>query len=442
MAKNSPATLKNKTIYEIYVRNHTRTGTFKDIFNDLLRIKDLGVDIIWFMPIHPIGQLNKKGTLGCPYSISDYTKINPEYGTEEDFKELIETIHSMEIDVMIDVVYNHTSHDNIYKKEHPDYYYKTKEGNYGNKIADWSDIIDLDYNNPELWQSQIDALKKWASLGVDGFRCDVAPIVPMEFWAEARKQLEEINPDILLLAETVEPHFLESVRNAGIPMASDSETYQVFDICYDYDTYGEFSNYLRGKCTLDHFLTRKRLQEAIYPDNYVKLRYLENHDIPRAKKLIPNDSLLATWTSFMFFEKGAALLYSGQEVKAEQQPSLFDKDPINWSSVDKPFISLIQRLSQLKKEPIFATGRYMIHQANVDGVIFATYATSTEVLYGIFNVGSKTGLLNVSIDDNNYLPIPALKNGNYKNLITDDYVKIENQEFPLSEQACIFRVEY
>jgi len=204
MAKDTDISLRNMTIYEVYVRNHSEKGDFNSVTDDLERIKSLGTDIVWLMPIHPVGKLNRKGSLGSPYSIYDYMQISEDYGTLDDFINLLNRAHQLNLKVMIDVVYNHTSHDSIYLTENPDFYYKKSDGSLGNKVADWSDIIDLDYANRKLWDKQIESLKYWASLGVDGFRCDVASMVPIEFWLEARQKLKEINPDIIMLAETIE----------------------------------------------------------------------------------------------------------------------------------------------------------------------------------------------------------------------------------------------
>lgn len=176
-------------------------------------------------------------------------------------------------------------------------------------MADWDDIIDLDYTNKDLWEDQISALEYWTKLGIDGFRCDVAPIVPMPFWIEARKKrIKQINPESILLAETVHPHFIEYVRSQGFYMASDSETYEAFDICYDYDTHGELIKYLSGEIDLETLLERKRMQEYIYPENYVKLRFfLENHDQPRIASLLQDEKQLIMWTAFMFFLKKVRL---------------------------------------------------------------------------------------------------------------------------------------
>ena len=152
MAANTDPKLQNQIIYSVYVRNHTPEGTFRAVIPDLDRIRALGTDIIWFLPIHPIGVEGKKGTLGCPYANRDYRSVNPEYGTLDDFKALVGEIHARGMKCMIDVVYNHTSPDSVLYNEHPEFFYYNAAGKPGNKMGDWADVIDLDYNNRALWQ--------------------------------------------------------------------------------------------------------------------------------------------------------------------------------------------------------------------------------------------------------------------------------------------------
>ena len=230
MAKDTLINLRNQVMYCIYVRNYGPNGTFKDVENDLNRIKDLGTDIIWFMPIHPIGVEGKKGSLGCPYSIKDYREINPEYGTMKDFKELVDKIHDAGMKCIIDVVYNHTSKDSRLLTEYPEYFYRKQDGTLGGKVGDWTDVIDLDYENRNLWKYQIDTLKMWAGI-VDGFRCDVAPLVPIDFWIKARAEVKKVNSNCIWLAETLDFGFIKYLRSKGIDCASDGEAYQAFDIC-------------------------------------------------------------------------------------------------------------------------------------------------------------------------------------------------------------------
>ena len=226
-------------MYSVFVRNHTPEGTFQALRSDLARIRALGVDIIWLMPIHPIGEKARKGTMGSPYAIRDYRAVNPEYGTVQDLKELVAHIHQLGMKCIIDVVYNHTSPDSVLAQEHPEWFYRKSDGSFGNHVGDWTDIIDLDYTNRALWQYQIDTLKQWAQI-VDGFRCDVAPLVPMEFWTAARQAVEQVRPGCIWLSESVEPGFINYLRSQNLIAHTDSEVFEVFDIAYDYDIFGIF----------------------------------------------------------------------------------------------------------------------------------------------------------------------------------------------------------
>ncbi|HLV10502.1 MAG TPA: alpha-amylase family glycosyl hydrolase, partial [Halanaerobiales bacterium] len=199
--------LKNLIIYEVFPRNHSPQGTLNQLRADIGRIKELGADIIWLMPVYPIGETAKKGQYGSPYAIRDYRKINPHLGSREDFKELVERAHQRDIQVMIDIVFNHTAADSHLIREHPDWYLLDDDGKFSRKVAEWDDIYDLDYSSSSLREYLIQTLENWARLGVDGFRCDVAPLVPLDFWAEARKRLNKIR-DIIWLAESVEKSFI------------------------------------------------------------------------------------------------------------------------------------------------------------------------------------------------------------------------------------------
>jgi len=226
--------LQKQVIYSVYVRAHTEEGTFLSLIPDLDRIKALGTDIIWFMPIHPIGVEGKKGSLGCPYANRDYRSVNPAYGTMEDFRILTEEIHRRGMKCMIDVVYNHTSPDAVLLQEHPEFYYRDENGNTGNKVGDWADVIDLDYSVPGLWDYQIESLCQWAKI-VDGFRCDVASFVPVSFWNMARSFVEKVRPGCIWLGETVHQSFGNLVRREGFGCSRDTEAYEAFDMEYEYD---------------------------------------------------------------------------------------------------------------------------------------------------------------------------------------------------------------
>ena len=302
MAKDTNKALRNDVIYSIFVRNYSEEGTFQAVERDLDRIKSLGVDIIWLMPIQPSGKKNRKGSLGSPYAISDYRAVNPEFGTMEDFIRLVDAIHEKGMKCIIDVVYNHTSPDSVLSKEHPEWFFHKQDGSFGNRVGDWWDVIDLDYSDMGLWDYQIETLKMWAKY-VDGFRCDVAPMIPFDFWIRARKEIAEIRPNAIWLAESIEPGFLVFNRSRGLASSSDSEMFQAFDICYDYDITDEFYGYLEGKNSLAEYADAINRQEAMYPDNYVKARFLENHDRLRAAFMIRDEQALRNWTAFEYFQK-------------------------------------------------------------------------------------------------------------------------------------------
>lgn len=420
MAYCTKTDLRNQVIYSIYVRNYSEEGTFLEVEKDLDRIKGLGVDIIWFLPIYPIGQEKRKGILGSPYAIADYRKVNPELGTMDDFKHLVEGIRTRGMRVMLDIVYNHTSPDSWLAKNHPEYFYKTPEGEMGNRVGDWGDIVDLDYGNKELWDYQIDTLKMWAGI-VDGFRCDVAPLVSLAFWLKAREEVARVNPECIWLSESVEPEFIVDMRAKGMTNLSDSEIFQAFDMCYDYDIFKYFRQYLNWEGTLGRYVEAVNMQEYIYPANYVKMRYLENHDQDRAKEIIPKESALRNWTAFLYFQKGATLLYAGQENQNETRPDLFNKDVINLDG-SRDISDMLRQLYQIKKLPVVAKSSYRL---SADEGLGAAIGEHKEIqgkgrLLGIFSFEGKCGQVEAGIQD-----------GTYTNMVNGKEIRIEDGKIDL-----------
>lgn len=400
MAFNTPIDLRNKVIYSVYVRNHTAEGTFDAIVPDLDRIKALGADIIWFMPIHPIGEIDKKGSLGCPYSIKDYRAVNPAYGTMESFKNLVDEIHKRDMKCMIDVVYNHTSADSVLTKEHPEWFYHNEKGEIIPRISDWTDVRDLNYSCSDLWDYQIETLKMWAEI-VDGFRCDVASIVPVEFWQKARAEVAKVKSNFIWLAESVDPGFIVYLRSVGYNANSDCEVYSAFDITYDYDVRGAYFDYIEDKIPLEKYISELNRQEYTYPANYVKLRYLENHDIPRAAHDFPNENILINRTAFMYFQKGTTMIYAGQETADSNLPSLFDIDPVNWNT-GKNLTPLMKNLTRIKALPIVASGNYKLSDAGND-IVYGEYKSNGSTLVGVFSLKDKCSTVSVNIPDGDYI---------------------------------------
>ena len=200
----------NVSIYEVNTRQYTPEGTFKAFDAHIDEIKKLGIGLVWFMPINPIGEKNRKGNLGSYYSVKDYKAVNPEFGTLEDFKETVKKVHDAGMYVIIDWVANHTAWDNVWVSEHPEFYTKDSLGNFVPPVADWHDVIDLNYDNKELWKYMIDAMKYWVKeCDIDGFRCDVAGMVPIDFWISARTELDKVKK-VFMLAEAEGPEFHEA----------------------------------------------------------------------------------------------------------------------------------------------------------------------------------------------------------------------------------------
>ena len=401
MSHNTDIRLRNQVIYSVYIRNHTPEGTFRAVIGDLDRIRELGTDIIWFLPIHPIGVKGKKGSLGCPYANRDYRTVNPEYGTLEDFKALVDAIHDRGMKCIIDVVYNHTSPDSTLTREHPEFFYKKPDGSMGNHVGDWTDVVDLDYSScRELWDYQIESLKMWAGI-VDGFRCDVASFVPVDFWCEAREACERIRPGCIWLAETVHSGFGLMSRQMGLYSANDYEMFRAFDMEYDYDVREVFDRYLKGECRLSNYIDVINFQECVYPANYIKMRCLENHDQPRICSFVKNSLALENYTAFLYYLKGTTLLYAGQEFCCRSIPSLFEKDVFPREAA-KDISGLFPQLNRMKKELLSCEDAFMGAADDEKDIAILERNDMKVRKLGIFSLKGKAAAVKVTFPDGVY----------------------------------------
>lgn len=421
MAKQTDINLRSATFYQVFPRQHSKKQNFSGVLDDLDRIENLGVDILYFLPIHPIGKKSRKGTEGSPYSIVDYYAIHEDYGTLDDFKTLVDTAHQKGMKVMIDIVINHTSRDSVLVQEKPEWFVKNEKGEFANRVGDWSDVTDLDFNQRPVWDYLIDVLKYWATI-IDGFRCDVAPLLPIEFWVEARKEVEKINPAMIWLTESVHYGFIKYLRDRGFDCSSDSQMYEAFDICYDYDIYDNMNDYLKDGKKLSKWLEEIYRQEVVYPKNYVKLRSFENHDQPRLRSKVRDHNHFMQMMALMFFIKGSPLIFSGQEHEIDHYPNLFENDVIKWlpNQSIEPFI---KQLAKLKKEKIFVDGNYDMHHS-ID-VAVLSYSLHNQFLLGIFN------LENVKIVD-----VPLI-DGNYINILNNEVISVTHGKIELNHQPMI-----
>ena len=398
MAKNTDFDLRGQLMYSVFVRNHTKEGTFRALEGDLDRIAALGTDIIWLMPIHPIGKVARKGELGSPYAISDYRGINPEYGTKEDLIHLVDEIHARGMKCTIDVVYNHTAPDSVLAAIHPEYFFCDAQGQPSRHVADWWDIVDLEYNHPGLWDYQIETLCMWAAI-VDGFRCDVASMVPVDFWSRARAAVAAVKPDCIWLAESVFRDHVYSMRAQGGYSATDSELYEAFDITYPYDVWDVFDGYFHGSHTLGEYISALNFQEGIYPTNYVKLRCLENHDQPRFAGRVNSEAELRNWMAFSYFERGTTMLYGGTEFGARKEVGLFDKDD-NFGDKQKDWQPYLMQLRDMKRK-LPLTGEYRLSVCG-DDVVLGKYNSPGISVRGIFSMKGTEGDVTVDLPDGTY----------------------------------------
>lgn len=400
----------NAVIYSIFVRNHTEKGDFLSIIPDLDRIKSLGVDIIWLLPIYPIGEKARKGEGGSPYAIRDYRGVNPEFGTREDLIKLVDAIHERGMKCIVDIVYNHTSPDSWLVENHPEYFFRNEKGEFGNKIADWSDIIDLDYDNEELWDYQIETLKQWAQI-FDGFRCDVAPMVPVDFWVRAHDAVEEVRPDAIWLAESGHPSFITELRAKNCPAGNDTDLYRAFDMCYEYDSYPFAMKCYQYQCPAQMYADLLNIQEGSLPADAIKMRFLENHDNSRIRESIKDEKTADNWTAMLYFEKGASLIYEGQEVSATHRPSIFDQEPVDWNA-GRDISDLLRKLYQIKKNerleqrPFVADGKGQ--------ALILSYGEKGNRALGWFCMQGRPELVETDLPD-----------GSYKNELTGEAVAVE-----------------
>lgn len=397
MAQNTDKTLQHKLIYSVFVRNHTPEGTFRALEDDLDRLRALGTDIVWLMPIHPIGKEGRKGTLGSPYAISDYRAVNPAYGTEEDLRHLVDTIHQRGMQCIIDVVYNHTSPDSVLAQTHPEWFFHDEQGRPGRHVADWWDIVDLDYSHKALWRYQIDTLKKWAEI-VDGFRCDVASSVPLDFWAQARQEVETVRPGCIWLAESVHGAHVLGMRKMNAYCATDTELYKAFDMTYDYDLWPWFEGCMTGKNTLQQYIDMLNYQEQTYPSGFIKMRCGENHDTPRLAHWVPEEDRLRHWLAFLYFCRGSMLLYGGTEFAPRKQVGLFDADD-NFGDRRCDMSDFLRRCKAMKQTlPLTGAVWYEVS----GGAVIGRYKSPEGERLGVFGLADSGAEVPVDMPDGVY----------------------------------------
>jgi cyclomaltodextrinase len=339
-ARPSADWVKDAVIYQIFERQYSQKGDFNSITADLDRLKNLGVTVLWLMPIHPIGREKAKGTIGSPYAVKDYYRINPDYGTKEDFKRLISESHRRGLKVIIDIVANHTAWDSVMMKN-PAFYTRNAKGEIVPPVPDWADVADLNYDNPDLRKYMTEMLVSWIrDYDLDGFRCDVAFFVPTDFWEDARAQVDKIKPETLWLAEAETPDLLT----------------KAFDLDYSWANHGIMTQVLQGNAPASEIRKTWEKQKTEMPKNSMLLRFSDNHDERRAIARFGERGALAA-QALSFTLDGVPLVYNGMEAGDTTEsgaPALFEKLPIFWQISERrpEFPRFYKAMIELRKNSV------------------------------------------------------------------------------------------
>lgn len=384
-----PEWTKNLSIYEVNIRQYTKEGTFKAFMPHLSRIKKLGTNIIWLMPIHPIGQKNRKGKLGSYYAVQDYKAVNPEFGTMEDFKALVAKAHKLGMYVIIDWVPNHTAWDNTMAKTNPEWFEKGEDGNFTPpKGTDWTDVIQLDYSQKGLRKYMIEAFKFWLKeADIDGFRCDVAGKVPTDFWNEARVELDKVK-SVFMLAEweSVELHE------------------KAFDMTYGWTLYDRLHKVCLQKEGMNANTLRTYFKKELknYPNSAYRMLFVDNHDKNSWDGTMFSQfgKGLETAIALTCVAKGMPLVYTGQEAGLDKQLKFFEKDEFTWKKHEVG--KLYQKLLKLKKK------NEALWNGNFGGEMILTKNTNSQEvfsflrkkedkkIFAIFNFSDKIQTVKIS----------------------------------------------
>lgn len=384
-----PEWVYNATTYEINIRQYTPEGTFKAFEAHLPRLKELGVDILWFMPIHPIGVDGRKGTLGSYYSVKDYKGINPEFGNIDDFKSVVVKAHELGMKVIIDWVANHTSLDAVLVSEHPEWYVHDATGKLVSPF-DWTDVAKLDYSKKELREYIINAMKYWLQdVGIDGFRCDVAAEVPTDFWNEARMELDKIKP-VFMLAEADKPELQQ----------------HAFDADYAWEFHHKMNQIAKGKenvVDLEKYLLKNI---TTYPKSAIKLNFITNHDENswNGTEFERMGDAVKTFAALSFVMPGMPLIYTGQEVGLNKRLKFFEKDPIVWND-SLNLTPFYKKLVELKKNSkalsagLNGADIFRI-KSSKDSCVFAfNRGEGSDKIFAVFNLTAKEQTVNFEGED-------------------------------------------
>ncbi|MCD8173751.1 MAG: alpha-amylase [Alistipes sp.] len=400
----------NAVMYELNTRQFTPEGTFAAAERHLPRLKQLGVDIIWFMPLHPIGVEGRKGELGSYYSISDYKAVNPEFGTMDDFKRFVSEAHAQGFKVIMDWVPNHTSHDALWINNEGWYEYDEDGNPY--YPFDWSDIAQLDFNNHNTRAAMLDAMKFWIrEADIDGYRCDYAVGPPMDFWTNVIEELKDVKSDIFMLAKAEE---VELHTEGG------------FDADYAWEAHHIMNALAKEEYPIDSLRNYLVRDARRYPADAIRLQMTSNHDENswNGTEFERLGDAAKTFAILSYVIPGMPLIYNGQEVGFDRRLEFFVKDEIDWTDRGG-FGELYTRLNALKhRSGALAAGEKGGIPVEIDtDNPFQVFAMSRESggnkVISVFNLSSRTAAVNVNFGEHS---------GNYKDALTGDTVAVEPEQ--------------
>jgi glycosidase len=375
-ARESAGWVKSAVIYEVYLRSFSPEGTFAGLEKRIPELKNLGVSVLWLMPIHPVGLERRKGTLGSPYAVRDYYTVNPEFGTMSDFKRLVNEVHRHGMKIIIDLVINHTSWDSRLMLDHPEWFSRNDTGETISPNADWTDVADLDFSHSGLRSYLSDMMQYWVrEIGIDGYRCDVAEMVPTDFWDDVRSKLDAIKPVMMLSEGSLPEHHIKA-----------------FDITYSWNVYDALDPLMKEKRPVDLLDQLMKIESLQFPAGSLRLRFCTNHDknawdAPAIEKFGMEGLRLAT--VLVNTLPGVPLIYNGEEVANEKRLDLFEKVSVDWSR-PREMGSWISRLNELRQtNRSLVDGDFLrLETPDADGVYAFLRNTDSHVVLVILNFSS------------------------------------------------------
>ena len=393
-------------MYEVNIRQYTPEGSFNAFAEHLPRLKDMGVEILWMMPIHPIGIVKRKGILGSYYSIQNHKGINSEFGTEEDFKTLVIKVHALGMKIIIDWVANHTSWDNIWTKTNPEFFVKDREGNF-TAPYDWDDVIQIDHQNESQQTAMILAMQYWITdFDIDGFRADLAHLTPLPFWLKARTNLSPYKKNLIWLAETEEANYHEA-----------------FDVSYTWKWMHVTEQFAKGEKTLMDCVKVLTEYKNDFPENALRLFFTSNHDENswNGSEYEKYGELAQAFAVFSCLFPGVSLVYSGQELPCKKRLLFFEKDLIEWNDTIE-LHGFYKTLLDFRKQ------NDLYKNASIENIAVDESMISKNILaYTIENNGGHAWILlnfnktavseNISLNGND---------GNYKNIFSNQEMELKD----------------